>query len=227
VSRVMACVLNESSTLRMVLKVGGKFLLKLNIRWDLHTHLRANTRRLVSTLDIIPTLRDLLGYASPYYARVQMKTCVTGRSLLSSAVPKDRVVVGWGGAPLDSISVGFFMLSNVALLYYPLVDRSGTGPELEHNDTSITKPKDYKDRWLATRTKSRVIRFVRYESNPFYGLDENPFSSLSTEDRTKWRDVLKESGWLDHPMTRIAMPKLAEFVNGGKPLFGWRWPSFW
>jgi len=175
------------------------------------THLRANTNRTVSTLDIVPTMRDLLGYDAPYFTAEQRSECVTGRSLLSSTLPKNRLSVGWGGAPLDSIAVGSFTMTNVGFLYYPLVD--GAGPEKEHRPG---RGGELRSPPSSSQSKSHVVRFRHSERDPFFGLMERPFSSLPAEDRRRWTDMLREDGWLDHPMIKRTMPDLEAFLEGNR-----------
>lgn len=81
------------------------------------TYLRDNINRGVSILDVVPTLRDLIGYDG-LYSSEEEKKCVVGQSLLSQPVRDDRVMMSWQGLPLQGHQIGIFSTASDALIYY-------------------------------------------------------------------------------------------------------------
>jgi hypothetical protein len=145
--------------------------------------LRHNTNHTVSTLDIIPTLRDLLNY-STIYSEDQKQKCVTGVSLMSQWIPKGRVVVGWGGTPLDGINVGTFSNESHSLFYSP-------------RDTS----------------QSRLVELKFVEENTFFSLFETPFKDVKQMELVQWRKILERQSWLNHSLIKIRMPLLSNALT--------------
>lgn len=80
------------------------------------TFLNANIDRAVSILDIVPTLRDILGHE--LYTPNEEKECFTGKSLLSEHLREDRILPSWQGRPLQAQQIGIFSTKSEALLYY-------------------------------------------------------------------------------------------------------------
>lgn len=93
------------------------------------THLRANVGNGVSILDVVPTLRDLIGF-DEIYSSEEIDKCVVGQSLLSQQSSDKRIMMSWQGLPLQGHQIGIFSTASDALLYYK-------------KDSSQTKQVDY------------------------------------------------------------------------------------
>ena len=146
--------------------------------------LRLNTRRTVSTLDVMPTLKDILGFPEPY-TKGQKQKCVTGISLLSQLIPENRIVVGWGGTPQDGINVGTFASETKALFYYPREE-----------------------------SKSRVAELRFSDVDPFFTLYEKRLKNMEIGEIRHWRETLETQGLLAHDLVKTRMPRLREVLDG-------------
>ena len=93
------------------------------------TYLRANVGNGVSILDVVPTLRDLIGF-DEIYSSSEISKCVVGQSLLSQQSSNKRIMMSWQGLPLQGHQIGIFSTASEALLYYK-------------KDPSLTKQVDY------------------------------------------------------------------------------------
>ena len=82
-----------------------------------NTYLRANVDSGVSVLDVVPTLRDLIGF-DEIYSRSELDKCVVGQSLLSQQSSNKRIMMSWQGLPLQGHQIGIFSTASEALLYY-------------------------------------------------------------------------------------------------------------
>jgi hypothetical protein len=145
--------------------------------------LRHNTNKTVSTLDIMPTLRDLLNF-STIYTEDQKRKCATGVSLVSQWIPKGRVVVGWGGTPLDGINVGTFSNESHSLFYSP-------------RDTS----------------KSCLVELKFVEEDTFFNLFETPLKDVEQTELVQWRKILERQSWLNHSLVKARMPLLRDALT--------------
>ena len=94
-----------------------------------NTYLRVNVDRGVSILDMVPTLRDLVGF-DDVYSSEEIEKCGVGQSLLSQESSPKRIMMSWQGLPLQGHQIGIFSTASEALLYYK-------------KDPSQTKQVDY------------------------------------------------------------------------------------
>jgi hypothetical protein len=145
--------------------------------------LRHNTHRTVSTLDIIPTLRDLLNY-STIYTDDQKRTCATGISLLSQWIPQGRIVVGWNGKPLNGLNLGTFSNESDSLFYS-----------------------------LRRTAKSRLVEIKFDDEKPLYALFQTPLEDVEKSKLGEWRELLERQGWFDHGLVESRMPLLHEVLT--------------
>ncbi|KAJ3259797.1 hypothetical protein HK103_001688 [Boothiomyces macroporosus] len=85
------------------------------------SNLTINSReRLASTLDIVPTLMDIMKWRDPMTMFSQSKSTVYGQSLLRTVEP-DRYAYGWAGKPFVSNcgwTIGFFFNATHNLMVY-------------------------------------------------------------------------------------------------------------
>ena len=80
------------------------------------TCLVKNLNRTVSILDIVPTIRDLVGF-SELYSVEEQANCVLGTSLLRPILD-DRALMSWQGLPLQNHQIGIFSTGDESLVYY-------------------------------------------------------------------------------------------------------------
>ena len=144
--------------------------------------LRSNAHQSVSTLDIVPTLRDILNFPRLFTPH-QKATCVTGLSLAKEKLSNDRLAVGWGGSPLAGVSIATFATKTQALLVCP-------------------KDMD--------RTRLAHLHQVENGDDPFYRLHESRWDNLDNPDvqRRYWYHALHEQGWLSHDFVKLQLPDL-------------------
>lgn len=131
--------------------------------------LRKNTNRTVSTLDIVPTLRDMLNFPR-LFTDEQEKGCVTGTSLFSEVMAEDRLVIGWGGAPLAGVNLGVFSSSSQALIFSP-------------RDASKSR--------VANFSKSRVANF-KFDEYDFFQYYETSFDDLEVSELQRWKEAIAQ-----------------------------------
>ena len=148
-----------------------------------NSFLSLNTNRTISTLDVIPTLKDILEIPEPYSDEEKQK-CVTGMSLLSQLIPEERIVVGWGGTPQDGINVGTFATKTKAMFYYPREE-----------------------------PKSHVADLKFDDADPFFTLYEQALNNVENKEIQQWEKTLEGQGWLAHDLVRTRMPLLREFLR--------------
>ena len=142
--------------------------------------LRSNAHQSVSTLDIVPTLRDVLNFPR-VFTKQQEATCITGRSLAKERLPDERLAVGWGGSPLAGVFIASFATKTQALLVCP--------KEME---------------------KSRVVKLheVTDGDDPFYRLFERKWDNLEEGERKQWKRALQDQGWLSSAFTKTHLPEI-------------------
>jgi len=145
------------------------------------TFLYDNVDRGVSVLDIIPTLRDVLG-TGPLFTQEEEGECVVGMSLLSQHIPVDRLMMSWQGGPLhEDHAIGIFSTATDALVFY-------------ENDP----------------TKSKIIEYNFGDQHPFSALPEHILGDDDSENELfkRWEGILKEQGLFDHGLIKARMSHL-------------------
>lgn len=73
--------------------------------------LRQNTKQLVHTLDLVPTLRAILNQ-SPEFSEEEQKFCATGKNLIAEKVDDDRLTISYQGAPILPWNNKVYAVSN-------------------------------------------------------------------------------------------------------------------
>lgn len=149
------------------------------------TYLETNLHKSVTVIDLIPTLRDLMG-RSRLYSDSHKSKCILGASLLSSTLPDGRLVAGYHGKPMEEYEqMAFLANENKTMLYF---DNENLG-------------------------ESKIIEHTFHEIHPFELFMEIYLKDLDRTVRSEWLDELKHQDWLNSSFVSLRMPKIQELLN--------------
>ena len=163
----------------------------------------------VSILDIMPTMRHILGLGK--YTKEEVNECITGIDLLDEdedavTTPSrddddDRFQVGWSGHPQEIYAQASGILSiakrDRALIIY--VDNLSQSVQVEFPIDRGVLDNDNNDR--TDHNYHRVSLMDEYAKESIKSLDE-----LTVDDRASWAKILK-----DYNLTRIIEEKIPSF----------------